>query len=127
TQDSFVDLTAHPYAGMMVQARLEARDAIGQKSLSAPVTFRLPARVFTDPLARALIEQRQLLATTDRAQRRFIAYALDALTIAPAAFHRDWGTSCTARRAAEGAVCRARVEADATHAENMLSHIAVEL
>ena len=44
---------------------LEARDAVGQVGRSAPFTFRLPARVFTDPLARALIEQRQNLATGD--------------------------------------------------------------
>ena len=65
SQTSFVDLTAHPYAGLMVDARLEARDAIGQAGVSSTVTFRLPARVFTDPLARALIEQRQNLATAD--------------------------------------------------------------
>ncbi|MEO7054410.1 MAG: DUF4175 family protein, partial [Rhizomicrobium sp.] len=53
-QTSYSDLSGHPYAGLMVDARLEARDAIGQVGASQPITFRLPARVFTDPLARAL-------------------------------------------------------------------------
>ncbi len=44
----------------MVDVHLEARDAIGQKGVSKTVSFRLPARVFTDPLARALVEQRQI-------------------------------------------------------------------
>ena len=69
-QTSYVDLTSHPYAGLTVEGHLEARDAIGQKGLSAPFTFRLPARIFTDPLARALIEQRQHLATADAAGRK---------------------------------------------------------
>ena len=87
-QTSYVDLTGHPYAGLMVEGRLEARDAIGQAGLSAPFTFHLPARVFTDPLARALIEQRQHLATADAAGRKIVMLTLDALTIAPERFYR---------------------------------------
>ena len=87
-QTSYSDLTAHPYAGLMVDAHLEARDGAGQMGASTTVTFRLPARVFTDPLARALIEQRQTLATSvDRAERRTVADTLDALTIAPDKFY----------------------------------------
>ena len=40
-QTSYVDLTGHPYAGLTVEGHLEARDAIGQKGLSAPFTFQL--------------------------------------------------------------------------------------
>ena len=79
SQTSFVDLTAHAYAGLLVDARLEARDAVGQAAISKTITFRLPMRVFTDPLARALIEQRQNLATSDAAGRRRFTAALDAL------------------------------------------------
>ena len=68
-QTSYADLTGHPYAGLMVDAHLEARDGAGQIGASRTVTFRLPARVFTDPLARALIEQRQELATSDGPRR----------------------------------------------------------
>ena len=64
-QASYSDLTGHPYAGLMVDAHLEARDGAGQTGVSKTITFRLPERVFTDPLARALIEQRQALATSE--------------------------------------------------------------
>src|SRR5438067_4638236 len=87
-QSSYVDLTSHPYAGLTVEGRLEARDAIGQKGESASFTFQLPARIFTDPLARALIEQRQHLATSDAAGRKIVMLALDALTIAPERFYQ---------------------------------------
>ena len=70
----------------MVEGRLEARDAIGQMGTSAPFTFQLPARVFTDPLARALIEQRQHLATADAAGRKIVLLTLDALAIDPGPF-----------------------------------------
>ena len=87
-QTSYFDLTGHPYAGLMVEAHLEARDAAGQVGASATVTFRLPARVFTDPLARALIEQRQDLATARCAPgRKPWLTTLDALTIAPDRFY----------------------------------------
>ena len=66
-QTSYVDLTSHPYAGLMVTCHLEARDAIGQVGVSRDRQLPLPARIFTDPLARALIEQRQNLATADAA------------------------------------------------------------
>ncbi len=41
-QTSYVDLTGHPYAGLVVEGRLEARDAIGQVGTSAPFTFQHP-------------------------------------------------------------------------------------
>jgi uncharacterized protein (TIGR02302 family) len=53
------DLTAHPWAGLMVEMVLEARDAAGHSGFSETKTFRLPERNFTKPLARALIEQRR--------------------------------------------------------------------
>src|SRR6185295_7572207 len=56
------DLTAHAYAGMKVHISVQATDAAGQSGESTPVTIELPHRVFTDPLAQALIEQRKDLA-----------------------------------------------------------------
>ena len=60
---STADLTAHPWAGLKVNLSLTAVDAAKQASTSATTTFRLPERLFTKPLARALIEQRKLLVT----------------------------------------------------------------
>jgi uncharacterized protein (TIGR02302 family) len=53
------DLTAHPWAGFMVDLVLEARDAAGQITQSDVKRIKLPERLFTKPLARALIEQRK--------------------------------------------------------------------
>jgi len=54
-------LAEHPWAGFMMDLTLTAKDAGGNATDSTPVTFRLPERVFTNLLARALIEQRRNL------------------------------------------------------------------
>jgi hypothetical protein len=43
---SYHDLTAHPWAGLHVDLRLAAEDAIGQRDVSYPVRLVLPERVF---------------------------------------------------------------------------------
>lgn len=58
-----VDLAAHPYAGMEVEARIVAVDALGQEGVSDALRFVLPEKVFLQPLARAAIEiRRHILA-----------------------------------------------------------------
>jgi len=127
TQTAFSDLTANPYGGLMVDATLEARDGAGQIGRSAPVTFRLPARVFTDPLARALIEQRQNLATGGAADRKRVAATLDALSIAPDKFYDGKNAVYLGLRAAYWGVRTARAESDIAHVEDLLWQIAVSL
>ena len=83
------DLTAHPYAGMRVAIRLAAIDAAGQTSVTAPKFMVLPERVFTHPLARALIEQRKILASGIPDASTHAAAVVDALTIAPERFFKD--------------------------------------
>src|SRR5579871_5703142 len=84
------DLTDHPYAGLNVDIVLQASDGAGQTASTMPVQYVLPARVFTNPLSRALIEQRQLLATSDTKQDRSrVVRMLDALTIAPQIFYAN--------------------------------------
>lgn len=79
------DLSAHPYAGVKVTARLTARDVSGQTGESAPVTLTLPQRSFKNGLARAIVELRRRLAL--RTETAADAAAdLDALTPPPAAF-----------------------------------------
>ncbi|HVY15723.1 MAG TPA: DUF4175 family protein, partial [Rhodopila sp.] len=56
------DLTAHPWAGLPVIARLIARDAGNQTGASADVGLRLPERPFHNPIARALIAARKTLS-----------------------------------------------------------------
>jgi uncharacterized protein (TIGR02302 family) len=58
----YQDLTAHPWAGLEVELRLVARDALGQIGASAPLALTLPERKFFHPVARAIAEGRKLLA-----------------------------------------------------------------
>ena len=85
------DLTDHPWAGADVTMTLIARDEGGNEGRSEPFAFRLPERVFTKPLARALVEQRRNLAL-DAGARPLVITALDALAIAPEKFTPEAGT-----------------------------------
>ena len=53
------DLAEHPFAGLPVTVRVVAEDAAGQASTPYEVAGTLPGRRFFDPLARAVVEQRQ--------------------------------------------------------------------
>ncbi|MBX9746396.1 MAG: DUF4175 domain-containing protein, partial [Hyphomonadaceae bacterium] len=65
-----VDLAAHPYAGMEVEAFIVAFDALGQEGVSDPLRMTLPEKVFLQPLARAAIEIRRHILAERRAYRR---------------------------------------------------------
>ena len=56
------DLTANPWAGLPVMARLTARDGPGQQGTSADAAFVLPERRFLNPVARAVIAVRKGLS-----------------------------------------------------------------
>ncbi|MCW6509880.1 TIGR02302 family protein [Lichenifustis flavocetrariae] len=80
-----LDLSDHPWAGARVTMTLTARDEAGNTGESKPVDLVLPARPFTNPLARALVEQRRNLVL-DPDNRDRVAAALDALAMAPEVF-----------------------------------------
>jgi uncharacterized protein (TIGR02302 family) len=79
------ELGEDPYAGADVTLTLTAKDEAGNTGRSEPFNMRLPERLFTKPLARALIEQRRILAL-DANQDGQVYAALDALMIAPELF-----------------------------------------
>jgi uncharacterized protein (TIGR02302 family) len=79
------DLSEHPWSGADVVITLVARDEAGNEGRSAATAFRLPQRAFSKPMAKALIEQRRILALDADARDR-VAIALDGLTIAPEMF-----------------------------------------
>jgi uncharacterized protein (TIGR02302 family) len=79
------DLTEHAWAGADVVMTLVARDEAGNEGRSERAEFTLPQRIFVKPVARALIEQRRILAL-DAEARPLVLTALDALTIAPERF-----------------------------------------
>ncbi|ERF81701.1 TIGR02302 family protein [Bradyrhizobium viridifuturi] len=84
------DLSEDPYAGAEVTLTLTAKDEAGNEGKSEPFNMRLPERLFTKPLARALIEQRRILAL-DANQNGQVYAALDALMIAPEMFMPETG------------------------------------
>ena len=84
------DLSEDPYAGADVTLTLTAKDEAGNEGKSEPFSMRLPERLFTKPLARALIEQRRILAL-DANKNADVYTALDALLIAPEAFTPNAG------------------------------------
>jgi uncharacterized protein (TIGR02302 family) len=84
------DLSDDPYAGADVTLTLTARDEAGNEGRSEPFNMRLPERLFTKPLARALVEQRRNLAL-DANQSSQVTTAIDALMIAPELFTPEAG------------------------------------
>ncbi len=84
------DLSEDPYAGAEVTLTLTAKDEAGNEGRSEPFNMRLPERLFTKPLARALIEQRRILAL-DANQNSQVNDALEALMIAPELFMPEIG------------------------------------
>ena len=76
------DVAEHPWAGFMVEMTLTASDAAGHATASETKTFRLPERLFTKPLAKALIEQRRnLILEPDRSGQ--VQQMLEALVTYP--------------------------------------------
>jgi len=77
-----VDLTSHPWSGSAVRITLTATDAVGHAARSETKTIVLPERPFTNPLARAVVEQRRILAL-DANRKDRVLDLLDAVTMRP--------------------------------------------
>lgn len=80
----------HPWAGASVTLKLSVEDDIGQKGVSEMRKLILPARPFSNPLARALVEQRRALVFSPD-DRAGVLLALDALLFAPEKFTPNAG------------------------------------
>lgn len=74
------NLLESPYAGADVELTLNATDAAGQVGRSEPATMTLPERRFSNPLARAVVEQRRILALDANSVPR-VLQMLDAVTL----------------------------------------------
>ena len=79
------DFSEHPWAGGDVELALIARDEAGNEGRSEAREIFLPQRVFVKPMARALVEQRRILAL-DANAKPVVLTALDALAMAPDKF-----------------------------------------
>lgn len=84
------DLTAHPWAGLPVTARMVAKDAAGQRGESAAADFELPERAFRNPVAQAIIAVRKQLSRTPD-ERQAARQALDAIADHPDLFDEAAG------------------------------------
>ena len=76
------DLTEHVWAGSTVKLTLTATDDAGHTATSETKTLVMPERPFSNPLARAVIEQRRLLALDTNAKPRVLDL-MDAITLRP--------------------------------------------
>jgi len=90
TGTALIDLTASPWAGLEVTARLVASNGAGLTGKSSTISFRLPEIAFRNPLARALIAVRKHLALAPN-DRRFAIAGLERLSATPAAESGDYG------------------------------------
>ena len=73
------DISSHPWAGSRALIHLEVEDAAGQIGRSSSLEITLPSRIFTDPLARAVVYERRRLAL-DSNLRRDVSNMLDTIT-----------------------------------------------
>lgn len=97
---SYHDLSPHPWAGLPVEIRLVATDALGQTGESEPLHMVLPERVFHHPVARAIIDQRKELAK-DPASAEAVAEILGDLNERPALYRDDTAVFLALRLAAQ--------------------------
>ncbi len=64
-EKAMLDFTRHRWAGLSVIARLIARDGTGQQATTKTVSLILPDKLFVNPMAKAIAEQRTLLIRVD--------------------------------------------------------------
>lgn len=84
------DLTANPSAGSTASMWLEAEDAVGHKTQSAPVSFILPERSFSNPTAQKIIAQRKILLHEKSVLvHRAVAESLSEIVNNPALYKGD--------------------------------------
>ncbi|MBG0800648.1 TIGR02302 family protein [Methylocystis sp. H4A] len=96
-----IDLADSPFGGAKLAMRLVAKDAADNEGASESVEVTLPQRRFVKPLARALAEQRRILAL-DPNSRSSVRTALEALSIAPEAFDTPAAVHLGLREARRG-------------------------
>jgi uncharacterized protein (TIGR02302 family) len=76
------DLTDHVWAGSTVKLTLKATDDAGQEATSETKTLVLPERPFSNPLAKAVVEQRRIFSL-DTNKKPYVLELIDAITLRP--------------------------------------------
>ena len=124
--ETTADLAESPWAGAHVTLTLSARDEGGNTGVSEPVEIDLPQRVFTKPLAKALVEQRRNLVLAPRDEVRRVASAMDALMIAPDLFDVP-ASVYLGLRTIQRRLQRARSDADLVSTADFMWEMALRL
>ena len=105
------DLSEHPWAGARVRMTLTAVSVSGKTGSSEPVEVTLPERLFRNPLARALVEERRdLILDPDHAPPR-VSTALTGLGVAPELFETP-ASIYLGLKEANSRLARAKSDAD---------------
>ena len=86
---SLQDFSAHPWAGIQVNAQLQAIDARGQVGQSDVISIVLPERIFNHPVARAIADARKRLNAPTADVVHQVAQALRDLASRPSHFYDD--------------------------------------
>ncbi len=123
--ETTADLSDHPWAGAQVTMVLVAHDEGGNEGRSEPVEITLPQKPFTNPLARALVEQRRLLVL-EPSKRADIGSSLAALMIEPEAFGTSTGAYLGLRYASD-TLGSAQTKAELTAVADFLWGMALQL
>lgn len=87
-ETSFHDLTPHPWAGLPVVIQLAARDELDQEGTSEEIEMILPERQFRHPVAKAIVEQRKVLAIAP-ARQDTVARSLSRISAQPQNYYGD--------------------------------------
>ncbi|MCA3364544.1 MAG: DUF4175 family protein [Roseomonas sp.] len=119
------DFSAHPWAGLEVEARLFARDGAEQEGKSEGAFLVLPERRFSHPVAQQLIALRRALSL-DPGARDPARRELDRISNAPEAFEHDTGMFLTLR-AARHRLGRDRRDEAVPEVQQILWDVAVAL
>ena len=98
--ETFQDLTRHPWAGLVATLYLSAKDEGGNTSQSSKLALKLPAYTFTKPFARKIIDTRQQLIVAPH-KSKTAAQALYAISAEKPAPDNKMSISATLRQTAD--------------------------
>ena len=123
---TLIDLTDNPWSGARVRMSLVVKDEAGQEGRTQAAEITLPARPFTQPLARSLAEERRHLVTAPDEDRVRVQTALDALLIAPERFTPQPGIFLGLRTATRR-LREAKTDEDLTVVADILWEMALKI
>jgi uncharacterized protein (TIGR02302 family) len=120
-----LDWSDSPYAGAPVDLTLTVHDDAGNQGQAVISHVVLPGKIFTNPLALALVEQRRILAL-DAWQKDKVLTAIDALMLSPEIFTPDLGVYL-GLRVVHDSLRHARNDADLAAVVDLLWQMALHI